>query len=345
MVVFLLNTPLNTQCHATQKGASVNVGEPTETNVEEAAVTNDKKVYCCAYDGFVNIRQEPSYSAEKVGKFFNGPEGAVWVEDCGEWVKINILGTIGYVPAKYVQDKPTIAYTGKASASWIEGIWSNNSGFMLMIYNNGTWQSGYDYTTSMGTYIMQNNEIKFTPLWIEDGLECRVEEILPIKMAENKLGEWRRVDYEEDEDMGGYGCFTKKAFKASGKAMEQWLEEQNRQKAAAVKGLDWLYGVWEYEDFDYNTMESYMRKIVITPTYTKVGEYGDKEEYVIKKDKDDDGKVCYCLVDKKYLADYQGSWYEGSWIYYHEKEQKVYTFIGNAANRSSVECKKISASY
>lgn len=105
------------------------------------------------------------------------------------------------------------------------------------------------------------------------------------------------------------------------------LERIDTETAEGEK-MKWLYGVWSSESFDRLTMESYETRIVITPKYYKVGERGDMEEYVIKKDKDSDGKVWYCLVNKKYLADNQGSWKEISGLCYPEGEECVYISSG-----------------
>ena len=68
------------------------------------------KVYSNAYDGFVNIRQEPQSEAPILGVLRNGPEGAVLLGTEGEWTKIDCNGIVGYVYEKYVQDTPTEVY-------------------------------------------------------------------------------------------------------------------------------------------------------------------------------------------------------------------------------------------
>ena len=189
-----------------------------------------KKVYCCAYDGFVVIRNVASYVGDKVGQFRNGPEGAVLLEDHGAWVKVDVAGTIGYVPAKYVQDTPTVAYTGDVTVNWIEGIWGAEGGYVLMIYNNGTWKQGYDYPTSHGTYIMQNNEIKFTPTWVDEGIDG-FEETLQIHRAADMLGEYKRMEYlspnSGEEDLG-FGCLTRAEFKSEGKDLLKTIGREKK---------------------------------------------------------------------------------------------------------------------
>lgn len=201
---------------------------PNTNYFEEAEI-----VYAAGFDGYVNIRERASSSAKTLGKFRNGPEGAELVEDLGEWMKINAGGVEGYVASKYVQDTPTIEYTGSATASWLKGIWSNNGGYVLMIYDNGTWEWGYDYMVCYGTYIMQNNEVVFTTLWTEDSTQ-KFDETLKIKKSSKKLessgetyekSEGFMTDVEMEEGYGGYGCITEKDFKAQGKALLKEIEQ------------------------------------------------------------------------------------------------------------------------
>ena len=101
---------------------------------------------------------------------------------------------------------------------------------------------------------------------------------------------------------------------------------QTALKEGKAKGIDWLYGIWSCESFDRIAMASSLYYIVITPTYYQIG--NDKYEYVMKKDKDEEGKEWYCLVDKKDIADYQGSWKEIAGLYFSEDEREVYVYGG-----------------
>lgn len=129
------------------------------------------KVYSCAYDGYVNMRQQPTTKSAKVGQFRNGPEGATVLENLGSWLKIRTAnGITGYVLSRFVQDTPTVAYTGRVSADWVEGIWM--SGFPITIYGNGYWETGNDWCFAKGYYIMQNNEVKLvTVLRLNDSYQ------------------------------------------------------------------------------------------------------------------------------------------------------------------------------
>ena len=190
-----------------------------------------ERVYCKAYDGFVNVREAASFSAKKIGTFKNGPDPAEVLEDLGEWLHIcTPEGVEGYIPSKFVQDTPTIAYTGSATASWLEGVWYTDGGYVLMIYNNGTWEWGYDYPVCYGTYIMQNNEVAFSTVWSDDS-SVTFNETLPINKSANKLGTYEKsggfmTEEEEAEGYGGYGCITQTDFKAAGKALLKQIESE-----------------------------------------------------------------------------------------------------------------------
>ena len=216
-----------------------------ETNVEAAPPrVSIQYVYSCAYDGFTNIREEASFSAKVIGQFRNGPEGAVLLEDLGEWMKVDVSGQIGYVVSKYVRDTPSVAYTGDITVDWLEGIW--HGGYALMIYNNGTWEMGYDYTFVYGTYILQNkNELVLIPVkkldpdnhpfvWIpaeESDIEIakinKAEKRLDLKYSESfEKGEY--LSRRDEEEYYGYGFLTRSEFKSEGKSLLKLIETGTR---------------------------------------------------------------------------------------------------------------------
>lgn len=123
-------------------------------------------VYSCAFEGHLNMRAQPSFSAKIVGKFRNGPHGAFRLKNLGGWSLVEVNGVVGYVVSRYLQHTPTIPYTGRVGLSWIEGVWyiptaeNGGYGFGFRIFSNGYWEYGYDYATQMGYYVMQNKEVK-----------------------------------------------------------------------------------------------------------------------------------------------------------------------------------------
>ena len=201
-------------------------------NAPQEKITVGSYVYSCGFDGFVNMRKTPSFSAEKVGRFNNGECGFVVDEQGANWKKVNVDGNEGWVHVKYLQTEPTIAYTGKVGADWVEGVWVD--GYVLMLFNNGTFEWGYEFGTCHGKYIMQRNEIKFIPTWVEEG-DYGFDEILPINVKANKLGDYKRLNYlspeekakaEEEEMIFDYGYITKAEFKKYGKALLKIVESE-----------------------------------------------------------------------------------------------------------------------
>ena len=199
-----------------------------------------EKVYSCAYDGFVYMRQTASFNAAKVGKFKNGPTGATLISNLGEWMEINYNGVRGYVPSRFVQDEPTVACTGSATVNDITGMW--RAGFFgpLSIYNNGYWSLfGNYFDVAYGYYILQNNEIKLIAVkeishdrFMDDNgdlvyLTVRKEySIIDISILNNE----NRVDfltgYESDEEMEGVdpALCTRAEFMEYGK----WVKDDLR---------------------------------------------------------------------------------------------------------------------
>ncbi len=194
-------------------------------------------VYCCAYDGYVNMRQTPSYQAAKVGKFKNGPTGAVLIQNLGEWMHINYNGTKGYVPSRFVQDEPTVAYVGSATARDISGVWIIQSAYNVYnIYDNGYWMAmGNYFPLAYGYYIMQNNEVKLiavekiSPDHYDDNgklLYLPVREVYDT-VAISSFNSKTRVEFltgnEPEEDLEGidpYYC-TAAEFKTDGKSVAE----------------------------------------------------------------------------------------------------------------------------
>lgn len=222
---------------------------------EEGAIsTNSSRVstqyvYSCAYDGFVNMRAMASYSAPKVGEFRNGPEGAILLEEEGDWIRIDVNGLVGFVPSKYVRKTPTVAYTGDLTVDWFEGMWVSNGGFITNIFKNGTYEHGYDYPTEIGKYIMQNkDEIVLVPLWIDpwllDGTDDaerfkeytlkitnRTEKEMSKLLQDGNVMPYRQIRFMTQQEMEEYdeswadGMMTISTFRSHGRDVLKRIEE------------------------------------------------------------------------------------------------------------------------
>lgn len=88
---------------------------------QQAVIT----VYSNSYDGYINIREQPSSKSKILGKFPNGPQGAKLISVEGNWSKVDLNGVVGYVYSSYVQMAPTEAVHISASAVIGEWYWSD----------------------------------------------------------------------------------------------------------------------------------------------------------------------------------------------------------------------------
>lgn len=184
--------------------------EDFETAVFVANHCYPRRVYSNAYDAFVNIRESTQPKSPVVGAFKNGPDGAVLLEAGKEWTKIDYDGIVGYVHSKYIQDAPTVAYTGSATIDDIAGVYSGE--YTMYLWDDGTWERGYDFPFLFGKFIFQNNEVKLIPTQRIDPSTSKIEkyddarseaesEILPIDLAHHKIGDWEKQPFLTKQDI------------------------------------------------------------------------------------------------------------------------------------------------
>ena len=139
------------------------VEEPILEEPEQAEQDIDLMEYANSFDGIINIRETPTSKGTVIGKFKNGTEGAVLLEDGTEWVHINYRGVVGYVYKKYVTNTPTKEVLLDIDGDWLKGVWrKSNENYAYLIFNNGTYaiQSASE-TLAYGTYMLEGNDIVF----------------------------------------------------------------------------------------------------------------------------------------------------------------------------------------
>lgn len=202
------------------------VVESDVTENSNTELDTPTRVYSCGFDGFVAVRESASSKSKIIGRFNNGPEGAILLEDLGEWFKVDVSGLVGYVYKKYVTSTPTIAYKGKVDVNWIAGIWYGPLHGGLAIFNNGYWYEDCSWLIYEGYYIMQNNEVKLIPVIITGSDSSDVRDasyeprILKINAKESKLGDYIKGDFwsgnEEDADCESL-LLTKERYRALAK--------------------------------------------------------------------------------------------------------------------------------
>lgn len=184
--------------------------ETAEPSQPELAETADGLVYSCAYDGYVVIRDKPSAKGNKLGKFFNGPKGAILISRVSDWSEIEYDGLVGWVSSHYVSSTPTKAVTSGVDGDWLEGVWTEAGYVETLIFNNGKFRHIHQYGASAeGHYYLEGDEIVFV-------VESTGDE-----------GLWKRGEEERltiDKAAGTVAIMHKERF-ASEKEYQQALDE------------------------------------------------------------------------------------------------------------------------
>ena len=122
------------------------------------------KVYSNCYDGYLNIRAEPTSKSKILGTLPNGPKGAELLGVEGKWSKVRVNGVVGYIWSADVQSTPTDPVY--ISASDVVGTWewkNESSIAVFKIKSNGKFEF-YDAEideTRQGTWYLSRNSIVF----------------------------------------------------------------------------------------------------------------------------------------------------------------------------------------
>lgn len=122
-------------------------------------------VYSNCYDGYLNVRAEPSSKSQILGRLTNG-QGAELLGVEGNWCRVRVNGVVGYVSNSYIQSTPTDPVY--IDASVVVGRWEmdygpSNAYDILKIESNGKfvrnfYQMGVGDTMS-GTWRLSYNKI------------------------------------------------------------------------------------------------------------------------------------------------------------------------------------------
>jgi hypothetical protein len=121
---------------------SVNANE----SATEAVVSAGPRVYSNCYDGYLNVRAQPTTQSQIVGRLDNGPEGAELLGVEGGWSKVRVNGVEGYVSSKYLQSTPTDSVYIDASVvvgKWAQDFGLSNAYDILTILSNGKFVQNY----------------------------------------------------------------------------------------------------------------------------------------------------------------------------------------------------------
>lgn len=117
--------------------------DDAKSHVKGAKKGASTKVYSNCYDGYLNVRAQPSSNSEIVCKMLNGPEGAELLSSEGKWSLIRINGIVGYAWSAYLQTTPTDPVY--ISAAEVVGKWRGKESYSILKVNkNGKFAHQFD---------------------------------------------------------------------------------------------------------------------------------------------------------------------------------------------------------
>lgn len=119
-------------------------------------------VYSNSYDGYLNVRAQPTTKSQVLGTLRNGPEGAVLLGVEGKWVKVRVNGIEGYVWAADTQSYPSDPVNISAASVIGEWVWCDENAHFdsCTIESNGNFYlSGYLSMETSGKWHLSGNNL------------------------------------------------------------------------------------------------------------------------------------------------------------------------------------------
>lgn len=119
-------------------------------------------VYSNSYDGYLNVRAQPTTKSQVLGTLRNGPEGAVLLGVEGKWVKVCVNGIEGYVWAADTQSYPSDPVNISAASVIGEWVWCDENAHFdsCTIESNGKFHlSGYLSMETSGKWHLSGNNL------------------------------------------------------------------------------------------------------------------------------------------------------------------------------------------
>jgi hypothetical protein len=193
------------------------------------------RIYANAYDGFVNVRAQPSAKSAKLGRLNNGNDYLVKLGVQGKWTIVKWQNGIGYVNSTIVGYTPWKPVYLNVDADWIQGIYTTGYTCYL-IFNNGKYSHEHQYgDMEYGTWRFEGNEIVFTTKYVTEhgksfdyyiGKETRE----PVDVAGKKIGELPKCPYMTPAEFAEYmagecttdaGSYSKEVFNEAKKAVNK----------------------------------------------------------------------------------------------------------------------------
>jgi uncharacterized protein YgiM (DUF1202 family) len=133
-----------------------------EEDCEDDCEDEVTMVYSNMYDGYLNVRAEPSTKSQVVGTLRNGPEGAELISVEDKWTKVRVNGIVGYIWSADTQSYPSDPVYISASAVVGEWLWCDENAHMnsCTIESNGNfYMEGYLSMEEKGTWYLSGHNI------------------------------------------------------------------------------------------------------------------------------------------------------------------------------------------
>lgn len=151
------------------KTKKVEFEEPEDEVETVAEPLNEVKMYSKSYDGYTNVRKEPTTKSEVLGKLRNGNEYVVVIGETEGWLEVQYYDQIGYVHKKFVCGTPTVPVNVDVEAKWFEGCWTDSYYSYYCIFSNGKFAYEHQYgTMSYGKWHLEGNDIILTTTYVTD---------------------------------------------------------------------------------------------------------------------------------------------------------------------------------
>ena len=216
---------------------SVVVVEELPQVPQEPTIPAELRVYSNAFDGFVNIREQPSAKSAVIGILRNGEQCLERVKLLDKWVAVKYHDQVGYIIKSAVGSTPCPAVDIDVDGDWLQGVYSTGY-YAYLIYNNGSYAFVHQYgTVSYGTYMLDGHDIVLTTRALTeygkdgfDNISIGYTERLAINVELHSIDNIKREELhpesyyktdDEDEDYGGEMIITTEEF--------QIIRKQTRQ--------------------------------------------------------------------------------------------------------------------
>ena len=163
---------------------------------------NEVRIYANAYDGFVNIRAQPSAKSAKLGRLNNGNDYLVKLGVQGKWTIVKWQNGIGYVNSTIVGYSPWKPVYLNVDGDSLQGAYGLDEGGdyfgYYLVFNNGKFahiqdgkRAGDQY---YGTWKLEGTDIIFTTKYVASDHFGRIHvgetKRLPVKS--NMIGDYVR---------------------------------------------------------------------------------------------------------------------------------------------------------